>query len=215
MASKKSKNKFYVVWHGHEPGIYNSWAKCRAAIRGVSNARYKGFSTREAAERALGEGSAEHWGTGKHVSRLSEQALARVGQPLAPSICVDAGCDAPVGVMEYRGVQMPDRSIVFAHKPIQQATNNMGEFLALVHALGFLKKQQLDWPVYSDSVTALAWLNRRNVRSKAMAEGRTSPQADDLVRRALDWLGSNEFANPILKWQTEAWGEIPADYGRK
>jgi ribonuclease HI len=35
------------------------------------------------------------------------------------------------------------------------------------------------------------------------------------MERAEKWLLSNEFSNEILKWETKAWGEIPADFGRK
>ncbi|MCX6055609.1 MAG: hypothetical protein NTZ74_11975 [Chloroflexi bacterium] len=37
----------------------------------------------------------------------------------------------------------------------------------------------------------------------------------DWITRAEDWLDNNEYSNKLLKWDTIAWGEIPADYGRK
>jgi ribonuclease HI len=37
----------------------------------------------------------------------------------------------------------------------------------------------------------------------------------EMVRRAEKWLKENTYKNPILKWETKAWGEIPADFGRK
>jgi ribonuclease HI len=37
----------------------------------------------------------------------------------------------------------------------------------------------------------------------------------ELIKRAENWLKENSFRNPILKWETKAWGEIPADFGRK
>lgn len=37
----------------------------------------------------------------------------------------------------------------------------------------------------------------------------------DLIERAEAWLNANTWQNPILKWDTENWGEIPADFGRK
>ena len=47
-----AKNKFYVVWHGVTPGIYTSWAECKAQVNGCEGAIYKGFPTREEAEEA-------------------------------------------------------------------------------------------------------------------------------------------------------------------
>ncbi|MCE1155298.1 MAG: ribonuclease H, partial [Bacteroidales bacterium] len=37
----------------------------------------------------------------------------------------------------------------------------------------------------------------------------------DLIARAEKWLADNRYSTRIMKWQTEAWGEIPADFGRK
>jgi ribonuclease HI len=37
----------------------------------------------------------------------------------------------------------------------------------------------------------------------------------NLVDRALNWIKVNQWPNKILKWETEHWGEIPADFGRK
>ena len=33
--------------------------------------------------------------------------------------------------------------------------------------------------------------------------------------RVLKWLETNKIDNEIRKWETQAWGEIPADFGRK
>lgn len=117
--------------------------------------------------------------------------------------------------MEYRGVWFRDRSIAFQRGPFQNATNNIGEFLAIVHALALMSKQSMDWPIYSDSQTAISWVRKKRVNSKSMRKGETSDQINDLVERALRWLKENDYKNEILKWETEAWGEVPADYGRK
>ena len=47
-----AKSKFYVVWHGVEPGIYTDWDKCKQQINGFEGAIYKSFATREEAEEA-------------------------------------------------------------------------------------------------------------------------------------------------------------------
>ena len=197
------------------PGVYTTWEECESAIRGFSNAKYMAFPTAESAERAYREGHGEYWGTRKFVSALSEAELERIGQPVTNSLCVDAACDMTTKVMEYRGVWLHDRSIAFQKGPFSHATNNIGEFLALVHALALMAQRSIDWPVYSDSQTAISWVRNKRVRSKSMNMGLTSQRINNLVERAIHWLGENDYANEILKWETEAWGEIPADYGRK
>ena len=37
----------------------------------------------------------------------------------------------------------------------------------------------------------------------------------ELIDRALVWLKENTYTTTIVKWETKAWGEIPADFGRK
>ena len=209
------KKKFYVVWKGTAPGVYATWAECESAIRGYPNARYKSFPTRESAERALREGPDRYWGTDTFVSSLSEDELAAIGQPITNSMCVYAAWNTDTKAMEYRGVWYHNRSIAFQRGPFQNATNNIGEFLAIVHALALMTKQSIDWPVYSDSQTAISWVRNRTVRSKSMEKGETSKQVNDLVARALRWLRQNNYNNAVLKWETEAWGEVPADFGRK
>lgn len=52
----KTKPKLYAVAAGRKPGIYTEWfgpGGAEAQIRGVAGARYKGFSTRDEAERWL------------------------------------------------------------------------------------------------------------------------------------------------------------------
>lgn len=210
-----SKKKFYVVWQGSKTGVFANWADCQASIAGFSKAKYKSFPTLEAAERAFREGADVYYGTGKFVSALSDKQLAVIGRPLTNSLCVDAAWNAQTKVMEYRGVWHHDRTIAFQKGPFSNATNNIGEFLAIVHALALMAKQSLNLPVYSDSETAISWVHNRRVNSKSMQKGETSSRVNELVARALDWIRHNEFPNEILKWRTEAWGEVPADYGRK
>lgn len=213
MASRKKK--FYVVWKGTTPGVYTTWPECDSAIKGYSNAKYKSFPTLESAEKAFREGPDEYWGADKFVSPLSRAQLAAIGQPIANSMCVDAAWNTVTKTMEYRGVWHHDGSIAFEQGPFQNSTNNIGEFLAIVHALALMAKQSIDWPIYSDSQTAISWVRKKRVNSKSMKKGETSEQINDLVARALLWLNENEYNNQILKWETEAWGEVPADYGRK
>lgn len=43
--------------------------------------------------------------------------------------------------MEYRGVDTKTRKQIFIQGPFEEGTNNIGEFLAIVHGLALLKKR--------------------------------------------------------------------------
>lgn len=209
------KKKFYVVWKGKTPGVYGTWVECQAVTSGYPNAIYKSFPTLESANKAFSEGPDQYWGTNKLVNPPSDEQLAQIGQPITNSMCVDAAWNSETKIMEYRGVWYHDRSIAFERGPFENATNNIGEFLAIVHALALMANRSVDWPIYSDSKTAIVWVRNKHVNSKSMQLGETSDQINDLVTRALRWLAENKYKNEILKWKTQVWGEIPADYGRK
>lgn len=118
------------------------------------------------------------------------------------------------GVMEYRGVDTESGAEIFRMGPFQDSSNNLGEFLAVVHALAFLKERSLTLPVYTDSKTALAWV--RNKRAKTTVQRTHGNQrVFELIARAEQWLTSNTYPNLVLKWETDQWGEVPADFGRK
>lgn len=134
--------------------------------------------------------------------------------PLLPALAVDAACSGNPGVMEFRGVIADTGTEVFHRGPYPQGTNNIGEFLALVLGLAYLKQNNLPWNIYTDSVTALAWLRQRKCKTKLPR----TPENELLfqtVAKAEAWLRANTYTTRIYKWDTEKWGEIPADFGRK
>ena len=106
------------------------------------------------------------------------------------------------------------KKLLFKQGPFQHGTNNIGEFLAIVHALALLKQKELPQPVYSDSETAIAWVKKKKCNTDLLPDDQNRPLFE-LLARAEAWLKENDYENRILKWNTEAWGEIPADYGRK
>lgn len=117
--------------------------------------------------------------------------------------------------MEYRGVWTADKSEIFHYGPAKDGTNNIGEFLALVHALALLqKKNDPSTPIYSDSKTAIAWVKKKKANTQ-LKPTRHNAELFDMIHRAEKWLKENTWKNPIHKWETEHWGEIPADFGRK
>lgn len=134
--------------------------------------------------------------------------------PLLPALAVDAACSGNPGVMEFRGVIADTGSEVFHRGPFPQGTNNIGEFLALVLGLAYLKTHNLPWNLYTDSVTALAWLRQRKCKTKLPRTPQNEPLFQ-MVAKAEAWLRANTYTTRIYKWDTEHWGEIPADFGRK
>ncbi len=210
----KGKNNFYVVWVGNKPGIYKSWKECQVQINGYSNAKYKGFKTIEAANDAYKEGYKDYWGNDVIENTLTNKELELIGKPIDESISVDAAWNTSNGKVEYQGVKTKNREVLFKEGPFEDGTNNVGEFLAIVHALAFLKKQNSHLPIYSDSRNAINWVKNKKHRSNLIPSEKNK-KIFDLLLRAEKWLADNSYTNKILKWETRAWGENPADFGRK
>lgn len=205
------KNKFYVVWKGRQRGIFMTWQECSAQVTGFTGAEYKSFDNLEAAEKAFrGSYSAV---AGKPAAALKQWKMA-LTRPIIPSISVDAAASGAPGPLEWRGVETDSGKHLFQAGPFPDGTNNVGEFLAIVDGLAWLKKQGLDWPLYSDSHNARLWVEIRKCRTKLARTGRNM-RLFALIARAEAWLAENNPTNQVLKWDTEMWGENPADFGRK
>ncbi len=201
-----------MVWRGFRPGIYKSWEACKEQVMGFERAQYKSFSSMEEAQKAF-EKSYEEIRELKGKKNLQELTTER--KPILNSLSVDAACKGNPGILEYRGVYTDTGTEIFRRGPYEQGTVNIGEFLAIVLALAWLKKNKLKMPIYSDSRTAIAWVRKKQINTKLKW---TSKNQELLraVHNALKWLKENETGDiPILKWETRLWGEIPADYGRK
>ncbi|MFU8842517.1 MAG: viroplasmin family protein [Bacteroidales bacterium] len=206
--------KYYVVWKGKQPGVYESWEDCRQQIEGFPHPVYKSFKDKAMAHKAIQEGWELYIGFDERKLAFSDEQRAIVGEPIAESLSVDAACSGNPGVMEYRGVYTGTGRELFMQGPFQQGTVNIGEFLALVHALAYLKKKNSRMPVYSDSRTAISWVKKKRANTK-LKRNPVNEQLFQLVDRAVTWLDGNTYKNPVLKWETKYWGEIPADFGRK
>ena len=207
----KVKNKYYVVWKGKETGVFDSWEKCKRCIDGFTGAQYKSFPTNESATRAYNQSPFNFIGK-KTFTQLASEQLAKIGKPIAESISVDAAYNGKE--MEYKGVYTKTKQELFKLGPFEGATNNIGEFLAIVHALGYLHKQKSLVPVYSDSVTAMHWVKLQHANTK-LARTSENKSLFYLIERAEKWLKEKKYLNKILKWETKIWGENPADFGRK
>ena len=205
------KKKFYVVWNGLNPGIYHSWDDCQAQIKGVKGAVYKSFDSKEEAERAYASPAYAYMKKKSDTPTFTLDTLPSVVERYA--LAVDAACSGNPGPMEYRGVYLGDGKEIFHFGPVH-GTNNIGEFLAIVHALAMLDKQGLKMTIYSDSRTAISWVRKKSCKTQLERTEETE-QLFQLIERAEGWLKAHRVTIPIVKWETEQWGEIPADFGRK
>lgn len=213
-----SKNKYYVVWQGGHPGVYDRWEDCKKEIEGVKGAKYKGFPDRTSAETAFQEGPDNYWG--KEVSAPVVDLSKAKEQPASPAVAVDAACSGNPGKMEYQGLfvdfgTQPATTVQLFKSPVfENGTNNIGEFLAIVHALAWMKQKHVKYPIYSDSVNAQLWVRQKKCKTKLQPNAKNE-YLFELIARAEKWLIENAIEVPVLKWKTEIWGEIPADFGRK
>ena len=209
----KKKAAYYVVWSGKTPGIYDTWEDCEAQVKGVQGAKYKGFTSRPEAEQAFSS-SPENYIIRKPKNSQLSILNSQLSTPILPALAVDAACSGNPGVIEFRGVIADTGTEVFHRGPFNGGTNNIGEFLAIVLGLAYLKQNNLPWALYTDSRTALAWIKKGHADTK-MEWNAQNQDLFFMLRKAEMWLHDNTWTTPVYKWDTKAWGEIPADFGRK
>lgn len=203
--------KYYVVWQGNTPGIYDSWEDCLLQVKGYPNAKYKAFNSLALAKEAYGN----VWTEVTKKTAGKKFLVEANTQIIKGSLAVDAACSGNPGDMEYRGVDIDSGTELFHFGPVEMGTNNIGEFLAIVHALALLQKEQKpNTTIYTDSRTAISWVKRKHANTKLVQNAKTK-KLHELIIRAESWLKNNTYQNPIVKWETESLGEIPADFGRK
>ena len=205
------KEKYYVVWRGRKTGIFTSWAECEKQVKGFVAAEYKSFGSLKEAEDAFQSSYEAYKGKSSSLGKWKEASV----QPIIPSMCVDAACSGAPGKLEYRGVDTESGKEIFHFGPFPDGTNNVGEFLAVVHALTWLAKHKKRLHIYSDSENAIAWVFTGECKTQLKHTTKNAPLFI-LIRSAENWLAENELDDDaVLKWETEMWGENPADFGRK
>ena len=231
-----AKKKYYVVWKGIKTGIFSEWEECKKQVKGFSGAIYKSFNNKALAEQAfknpppmehsifIGETDDFTKTCAELVSSKSLQKTKLVknksnlskteARPVLNSLSVDASCLGNPGIMEYQGVYTKTGEKIFLQGPFYNGTNNVVEFLAIVHGLSYLKKKNSSLAIYSDSKVAIGWVKNKKAKTK-LKETAKNKDLFDLIIRAEKWLRENQYKNPIIKWDTKSWGEIPADFGRK
>ena len=235
--------KYYVVWKGFATGVFDSWEEAQIQVSGYPDAQYRSYKTQEEAVEAFRQGYDQDGliqEVKKQVAELNKEGHNIVWNPniksknegpkgndkktasaptnqtsyIKRAIAVDGACGGNPGPGEYRGVFVETGQQIFHFGPIEGATNNIMEFLAIVHGLGFLEKQNLYIPIYSDSVNAQIWVKNGKCKTTIQPD-ETNEKLFDMIERAENWLRTHTFRVNIYKWDTKAWGEIPADFGRK
>lgn len=211
----ESKRKYYVVWEGRISGVYDNWQSCKEQIDQYQGAKYKGFPSKLEADKAFREGYAQFYKNNPAARKSQTSAFGGTSDaPILNSLSVDAAWNTVSKAMEYQGVYTASKELIFKKGPYAGASNNIGEFLALVHGLALLKKQNSPIPIYSDSITAIAWVRDKKHKSVILPTEQNE-EIFEMLQRAELWLLNNSFTTKILKWNTKEWGEIPADFGRK
>ena len=203
--------KFYVVRKWKKTWIFDSRDKCKESLNWFSDAKYKSFENEEDAKIAL----KEWWEKYYEIKKVSQKVEVKHEDIpfFTESIAVDAACSGNPGEMEYRWIDLQTWDEIF-HEKFQIGTNNIWEFLAIVHGLKYLWDDNR--VIYSDSRIAISRVNQWKCKTKI----NTDERADfDKVFKAIEWaekwLKENWIKHKILKRNTENWWEIPADFGRK
>lgn len=214
--------KFYVVFEGRHPAVYEDWNDALEQVEDFPGAKFKGYNSCEEAVEAfrcfLAVNDAPLGQILVNASRLEKESATKSYADF-PEIdlegwAVDASCLGNPGVMEYRGVELRTGREIFRVGPFPDATNNIGEFLAIVHALALQYNEGKWHTIYSDSATGMAWLRTRKVKT-TLKRTAANERVFQLLARAVTWLSTHHYEARVLKWQTDLWGEIPADFDRK
>ncbi|GAB4568613.1 MAG: ribonuclease H family protein [Anaerolineales bacterium] len=206
-----TRQKYYVVWKGRKTGIFTTWAECEKQVKGFIGAQFKAFESETEADAAYLARYEDYIGRVSTNGRWREASV----KPVLPSVCVDAACSGSPGKLEYRGVNTETGEEIFHSGPYADGTNNVGEFLAIVHALTWQEKHNIHIPVYSDSENAISWVYTGHCRTKLKHTAKNAVLFA-IIHSAENWLAENELhEGKVLKWDTGIWGENPADFGRK
>lgn len=207
----KTEKKFYIVRKWKKTWIFDSRDECKESVNWYSDAKYKWFSSKEEAEIALQEWWEKYYEV-KNITK-KEKVNSEDIPFFAESIAVDAACSGNPWEMEYRGIDLQNWDEIF-HEKFKIWTNNIGEFLAIIHWLKYLWNDNR--VIYSDSRIAMSWVNQWKCKTQINADKNSDFWITlKAVEWAENWLKENWIKHRILKRNTEDWWEIPADFGRK
>lgn len=211
-----------MVWKGVNPGVYSTWEECKTQTHGFEGPVFKSFESQAEAETAFKDDYKKYINkksSGPVIptkpSGLKNASGMFSSEIVKNSVAVDAACAGNPGLMEYKCVETVSRKLIFHRGPFEDGTNNVGEFLGLVHILALLDKHgKHDVTVYTDSKTAMKWVKTKKAKTTLIKNSKNAVLFD-MIEKAENWLSNHTIKNPVVKWETEVWGEIPADFGRK
>lgn len=129
-------------------------------------------------------------------------------------ICVDGSSRGNPGIAGYQAVDLATGEQLFK-VDIGHSTNNIAEFIGLVHAISFARKNGYT-EIYSDSQTAIAWVRNKKAKTTLVLNEKTK-KSIEYVERSEKYLQTLEpgFFRLVNKWETKLWGENEADFGFK
>ena len=217
--------KYYAVFRGRIPGVYDNWDDALEQVESFPGALYKGYKTSAEASEAFrkSENAVDSAELRNLLLKASEKRNTEIhieameGYPPEVDLeawAVDASCLKNPGTMEYRGVELKSGKELFRVGPFEQGTNNIGEFLAIVHAMALMYRNGEYHNIYSDSKTGMSWVKNKCIKTN-LKPSDANKKIFELMARGLAWLQTHTFPAKVMKWETEKWGEIPADFGRK
>lgn len=215
---KEKHAKFYVVFKGRKPGVYKTWGECQRNVSGYHGASFASFKSETEAFQAFATGDLAIWKEKNEELKKEKWSHAPPMRSGGTFLVVDAACSGFPGPVEFRGVIMPDKAEAFKFGPFRYGSNNIGEFLAIVTGFRWLKERGMNIPIYSDSKVAIGWVLGNGICNTTMDR----ETMDTVLRREIvaaeKWLTfpcAALYKKALHKWDTEEWGEIPADFGRK
>lgn len=109
----------------------------------------------------------------------------------------------------FRGVNR--NGIELFSRTYLNITNNLAEYLGVIAGLWYVK-DDTQAKVYTDSMTAIKWVQRGNHNSTLNLSGELTSalnKAEDLLYQL------KNTTYKVQKWNTKKYGEILADYGNK
>lgn len=200
--------KYYVIRQGKKTWIFTSRDECKGYVQGYVDAKYKSFKTQQEAEKAYKESYKLYYKSKPKDRRKIEDIPFEKN-----SIAVDAACSWNPWVLEYKGVDLISGKILF-HQKFSLGTNNIGEFLAIVHGLKYIKEHKSNKALYSDSKHAISWITQKKCKTRLEKSAKTKKMFE-VIASAEARLEKNKYTTQILKRPTSERWEIPADFGRK
>ena len=106
-----TKKKYYVVWKGHQVGVFDNWEDCKKQVEGFPAPEYKSFPNWEMAKYAFEKGSKEFLIKKPHPIKMIMDGV--YGQPVVPSISVDGAFSSTTRLAEYQGVDTETQTVIF------------------------------------------------------------------------------------------------------